>query len=75
VKGWAERHLPKPLYESLAATPDGIVALHHMMRAGEPRFAVNEAPAAGPSQSEFDALVRDPRSCATRAIGAITIHP
>ena len=61
VKGWAERHLPKPLYETLSATPDGIAALHHMMRAGEPRFVGGDAPAAGPNQGELDALVRDPR--------------
>jgi len=61
VKTWAERHLPKPLYESLASTPDRTAALHHMMRAGEPRFVGNEAPASGPSQGELDALVRDPR--------------
>ncbi len=61
VKGWGERHLPQPLFETLAATPDGIAALHHMMRAGEPRFVAGEAPAAGPTQDELEALVRDPR--------------
>ena len=61
VKGWGERHLPPALFETLAATPDGIAALHHMMRAGEPRFLAGDAPAAGPSQHELDALVRDPR--------------
>ena len=61
VKGWGERHLPPALFETLSATPDGIAALHHMMRAGEPRFLAGEAPAAGPSQLELDALVRDPR--------------
>jgi hypothetical protein len=61
VKAWGERHLPPALFETLAATPDGIAALHHMMRAGEPRFLAGEAPAAGPSQHELDALVRDPR--------------
>lgn len=61
VKAWGERHLPPALFETLAATPDGIAALHHMMRAGEPRFLAGAAPAAGLTQQELDALVRDPR--------------
>jgi hypothetical protein len=43
VKGWGQRHLPKPLFETLSASPDGIAALHHMMRAGEPRFLGGDA--------------------------------
>jgi hypothetical protein len=61
VKAWGQRHLPPALFETLAATPDGIAALHHMMRAGEPRFLAGDAPAAGPTQDELDTLVRDPR--------------
>jgi hypothetical protein len=61
VKAWGQRHLPKALYDTLAATPDGIAALHHMMRAGEPRFVGGAGPAGAPTQSELDALVRDPR--------------
>ncbi len=61
VKAWGSRHLPKPLFETLSATPDGIAALHQMMRAGEPRFIGGDAPAAGPTQDELDTLVRDPR--------------
>ena len=61
VKSWGQRHLPPELFETLAATPDGIAALHHMMRAGEPRFLAGDAPAQGPSQDELDTLVRDPR--------------
>jgi hypothetical protein len=61
VKAWGQRHLPPALFETLAATPDGIAALHHMMHAGEPRFLAGDAPAAGPTQDELDTLVRDPR--------------
>jgi len=61
VKAWGARHLPSQLFETLSSTPDGIAALHQMMRAGEPRFLAGDASAAGPSQDELDALVRDPR--------------
>jgi hypothetical protein len=61
VRAWGERHLPRHLFETLSETPDGIVALHHMMRAGEPRFLAGDKPAAGPTQAELEALVRDPR--------------
>jgi hypothetical protein len=61
VKAWGQRHLPPTLFETLSSTPDGIAALHHMMRAGEPRFLAGDAPAAGPTQDELDTLVRDPR--------------
>jgi hypothetical protein len=61
VKAWGQRHLPPALFETLSATPDGIAALHHMMRAGEPRFIAGDAPAQGPTQDELDTLVRDPR--------------
>lgn len=61
VRAWGERHLPRHLFETLSETPDGIVALDHMMRAGEPRFLAGDKPAAGPTQAELEALVRDPR--------------
>ena len=61
MRAWGERHLPAPLFATLAASPDGIAALHHLMRAGEPRLVAGERPAAGPTQGELDALVRDPR--------------
>ncbi len=61
VRGWGERHLPKALFDTLAASPDGIVALHHLMRGGEPRFVSGAAPDTAPSQHELEALVRDPR--------------
>jgi hypothetical protein len=61
VRAWGERNLPRALFEQLAASPDGIVALHQMMRAGEPRFISGDAPQAGPNQGELDAMVRDPR--------------
>lgn len=61
VRAWGQRHLPKALFDQLSASPDGIVALHQMMRAGEPRFVSGDAAPSAPSQHELDALVRDPR--------------
>jgi len=61
VRAWGERHLPKGLFETLTQNPDGIVALHHMMRAGEPRFLAGGKPSVGPNQGELETLVRDPR--------------
>jgi hypothetical protein len=61
VKGWGERHLPPALFETLSATPDGIAALHHMMRAGEPRFLAGMATRRSVTRSDCAAWPRRAR--------------
>jgi hypothetical protein len=63
VAAWGRKHLPERLYAQLSGDPDGIVALHHMMRSGEPKFLAPSPGAAGaaPSLDRLRALADDPR--------------
>jgi hypothetical protein len=62
IKTWGQANLTEDVYRTLAASYDGVLAMHHLMQAREPAVLQN---ADGP-QSEMDEaaltrLMRDPR--------------
>ena len=59
---WGAGALPEDLYETLAATPAGVAAMHRMMQHGEPGFLSRNGPA-GPAVDEaaLRSLMNDPR--------------
>jgi hypothetical protein len=62
LKGWAEAHLAPEVHATLAASYEGVLALHQMMRASEPELLAGGAEP--PAELTEDALVqmmRDPR--------------
>lgn len=62
TRQWGASALPDDLYETLAATPAGVAAMHRMMQHGEPGFLSRTGPA-GPAadESELRSLMNDPR--------------
>ena len=62
LRSWAEAHLDPEVYESLAGSYQGVLALHRMMQADEP--AVIGEPGSGSGELGEDQLyqmMRDPR--------------
>lgn len=62
TRQWGAGALPEDLYETLAATPAGVAAMHRMMQHGEPGFLSRNGPA-GPAVDEaaLRSLMDDPR--------------
>jgi len=62
IKAYAEANLPKELQSALAASYEGILALHEMMRKAEPDI-VGQAGSGPPAVTEdsLRELIRDPR--------------
>lgn len=62
TRQWGASALPEDLYETLAATPAGVAAMHRMMQHGEPGF-LSRAEPAGPAadEAELRSLMNDPR--------------
>ena len=49
------------MYEALASTAEGVLALEQMMRKEEPGLFRDAAPPARESEAELRAMMRDPR--------------
>ena len=59
---WGEANLPASVYEALAATPEGVRALHRLMNSGEPSLRGLGGGAAGPAdETELRKLMADKR--------------
>jgi hypothetical protein len=62
LRTWADAHLPADVVATLAASYEGVLALHQMMRAAEPEMVGADADAdAGLSQDGLHEMMRDPR--------------
>ncbi|MFM2045659.1 MAG: hypothetical protein RLY86_4235, partial [Pseudomonadota bacterium] len=59
ILAWAERNLPKDAVEAMAATADGVLALHRMMAGAEPAALKSGGPAT--EEADLNRMVRDPR--------------
>jgi hypothetical protein len=70
IQSWAERNLPADTVRALAATADGVMALHRMMASGEPG-ALAQRPEAGEDSADLRRLVADPRYWRDRDPGFI----
>jgi len=62
LKSWGTAKLPKEVYAALSGTYEGVLAMHRMMRAGEPGL-IEGAGASGEALSEdsLRVLMQDPR--------------
>ena len=62
TRQWGADALPADIYETLAANPAGVAAMHRMMQHGEPGFLSRNGPA-GPAVDEaaLRSLMNDPR--------------
>lgn len=62
IRSWAKAHLADEVYAALSTSCEGVLALHQMMRAGEPELlGTGEPPDQEPSEDLLAEMVRDPR--------------
>ena len=62
LKSWAEAHLEPEVYESLAGSYRGVLALHRMMQAEEPDvIGESGSGGAGLGEDQLYEMMRDPR--------------
>lgn len=61
LSAWGRTKLPGPVYEALASTSEGVLALEQMMRKDEPALSRDSGPPASEGESELRAMMRDPR--------------
>ena len=62
MRTWGEANLAGEVFETLASSYDGVLAMHQMMQAREPAV-LREAgePAAGSDEATLSKMMRDPR--------------
>jgi len=61
VGAWGRANLAPPVFEALAATFDGVIAMQRMMEKGEPRLASRGEPEGAPDEAQLRKMMRDPR--------------
>ncbi len=62
IKSWAASHLDPAIHGTLAASYEGVLALHQMMRASEPELLGGGAvPSTEPTEEALIEMMRDPR--------------
>ncbi len=62
IKTWAEANLAPQVYDTLATSYDGVIAMHQMMQMREPRLIQEAgAPTAGMQPEQLVQMMRDPR--------------
>ena len=62
IEAWGLSRLPKPVFEALSTTYDGVLAIHRMMSGEEPGLLHQGITADGtPTESQLKEMMRDPR--------------
>jgi hypothetical protein len=61
IESWGQSKLPKPVFEALSTTYDGVLAIHRMMAGDEPGLLHQGAAGDGmPTEAELKKLMRNP---------------
>jgi hypothetical protein len=61
IEAWGQSKLPKPVFEALATTYDGVLAIHRMMSGDEPGLLQQGAAGDGmPTEAELKKIMREP---------------
>ena len=64
---WGRANLPAEALAALSGTAEGVIALHNMMRSGEPGLLGGGRDSSAPrNEAELDEMMRDPRYWRTR---------
>ncbi|WP_376095440.1 hypothetical protein ACE7GA_03060 [Roseomonas sp. CCTCC AB2023176] len=66
IAAWGRANLAEEVFEALASTPDGVLALYRMMEKSEPGLARDAAPPEALDEAALRKMVRDPRYWRTR---------
>lgn len=61
IKTWGEANLAPEVFETLASSFDGVLAIHHMMQAREPGALHDAGGPAGVDEPTLASMMRDPR--------------
>lgn len=61
IGAWGRANLPGPVFEALACTAEGVIALERMMRSGEPGLMAGGDPAPGLGEDDLKQMMRNPR--------------
>jgi hypothetical protein len=61
LKSWAATHLDPGVQDTLAASYEGVLAMHQMMRANEPELMADGSRTPEPTEAALVEMVRDPR--------------
>ncbi|NBB69222.1 MAG: hypothetical protein GVY33_02700 [Alphaproteobacteria bacterium] len=61
LRTWGKANLESEVYETLASSYDGVMAMHQMMQAREPRVVHADAPAVPADEGQLRRMMQDPR--------------
>jgi hypothetical protein len=61
LRNWGKANLEPDVYDTLASSSDGVMAMHQMMQAREPRVVHADAPAAATDEGQLRRMMQDPR--------------
>lgn len=62
VSAWGKANLPDEVYQALARSPEGVMAMERMMASGEPAMGRTPAPKEeNPDEAELKRMLQDPR--------------
>jgi hypothetical protein len=61
LRTWGKANLEAEVYDTLASSYDGILAMHQMMQAREPRVVHADAPAVPADEGQLRRMMQDPR--------------
>lgn len=61
ITAWGKKHLPPQVFDALTSSHQGVIALQHMMKSGEPGLMRGAAASETDSDEELDRMMRDPR--------------
>lgn len=61
LNAWGAAQLPRDVFEALASTSDGVLALYTMMQNGSPPRLAGGGTAAGLTEDDLAKMMRDPR--------------
>ncbi len=61
LRTWGKANLESGVYDTLAGSYDGVMAMHAMMQAREPRVVHADAPAAPADEAALRRMMQDPR--------------
>lgn len=66
IAAWGRANLPAAVFEALASSHAGVLALHEMMAQREPRLMRGAEQPSGAAEAELRVMMRDPRYWRTR---------
>ena len=61
LSAWGTQHLPKPVFEALSTTFEGVIAMERMMAGTEPVMSKDATAPAAQTEAELRQMMRDPR--------------